>query len=325
MIILTGGAGFIGSYMAYALNQQDQDDLLIVDWLGSEEKWQNLVKRKIDHVLAPDQLPNWLQERGGEVTAVIHMGACSSTDELDGDFLMSNNVQYSMMLFRFCAEKKIPFLYASSAATYGMGEHGFSDAHDVATKLRPTNKYGYSKQLFDCWALRQRKAPPCWAGFKFFNVYGPNEYHKGKQASVALHAFRQIKGTNSLRLFKSARPDIEDGHQKRDFVYVKDAAAVMSYFLEHHQSVPSGLYNVGSGQARTFLDLGKAVFTAMGQKAAEFQWIDTPESLRAHYQYFTEAEQDKLRGVGFDREFLSLEDGIQDYVQNHLMQSDPYA
>lgn len=325
MIVITGGAGFIGSYMACQLNHQNREDLLIVDWLETEEKWQNIVKRRIDHVIAPEQLSSWLTSYGKDVTAVIHMGACSSTDELDGDFLMKNNVQYSMDLFRFCAKQNIPFLYASSAATYGMGEHGFSDEHQGSEKLRPTNKYGYSKQLFDCWALKQKQTPPFWAGFKFFNVYGPNEYHKGKQASVALHAFRQITASGKLKLFKSAKPGVEDGHQQRDFVYVKDAAAVMGHYLERHESAESGLYNVGSGQARTFLDLGTAVFSALGISQPDIQWIDTPQNLRAHYQYFTEATHDKLRRSGYERNFFSLEDGVKDYVQNHLQQSDPYA
>ncbi len=325
MIVVTGGAGFIGSFMVWQLNQSKLDDILVVDDLGCESKWQNLAKRQIDHIIEPSVLFNWLSENRMRVSAIIHMGACSSTDEQDADFLMRNNVHYSMKLFQFCTELRLPFLYASSAATYGVGDDGFRDDHQVVAKLRPTNKYGYSKQLFDAWVLRQKSCPPFWAGLKFFNVYGPNEYHKGKQASVVYHAYQQIRERGRLRLFRSARADVADGEQKRDFVYVKDVTRVMEYLLQNQSKAPSGIYNLGTGQSRTFLDLGRGVFQAMGAGEPKIDWVETPEVLRTHYQYFTEAEMSKLRHAGYAQPFFSLEQGILDYVQNHLMSPDPYA
>lgn len=326
MILVTGGAGFIGSALVWGLNQRGYRDIVVVDHLGLGNKWQNLSKRELDFVVPKDQLFTWLAAEGkrAPIEAVFHLGACSSTTERDADYLMQNNVLYSKRLWDYCLEFDIPFLYASSAATYGSEEINFSDHAERTSALRPINKYGWSKQLFDAWALRQKNQPKAWFGFKFFNVYGPNEYHKGTQASVVYHAFPQVKERGALKLFRSYREDIEHGEQKRDFVYVKDVINVLLHFLEHSQRIPSGIYNLGSGQARSFADLGHSVFKAL-DRPPNFQWIEMPESLRNQYQYFTAARLDKLRNeAGYHQDFFSLEAGISDYVQNYLMQADPF-
>ncbi|MCX6127759.1 MAG: ADP-glyceromanno-heptose 6-epimerase, partial [Proteobacteria bacterium] len=242
----------------------------------------------------------------------------------DADYLMNNNVLFTQGLWDYCTEHNIPFLYASSAATYGAEEKNFSDEHLLIPKLRPINKYGWSKQLFDSWAIKQKKQPPFWCGFKYFNVYGPQEYHKGAQASVVYHAYPQVESQARLRLFKSYRPNCAHGQQQRDFVYVKDVVKVMLHVWHEHRHIPSGLYNLGTGRARSFTDLGHAVFAALGQKP-QLDWIDMPASLQNQYQYFTEAELGKLRQqAGYHDAFYSLEDGIADYIQNYLRQPDPY-
>lgn len=327
MIVITGGAGMIGSMIAWHLNQTlGRDDLVIVDRLQQPEQWQNLVHRRYAQYLDKDQLFDWLRDAAGQIDAVIHMGAISATTERDFNRLATDNIHYSQALWTWCAEHDVPLLYASSAATYGGGEQGYLDDESRIDALRPLNGYGYSKQFFDQWALRQvkenRPAPPQWCGFKFFNVYGPNEYHKGGMASVAYHCFHQFHEHARVKLFKSDRADYKDGMQLRDFVYVKDAAAVVAYFLQNPQH--SGLYNVGTGQARAFKDLAAAVIVSMG-RTPHITYIDMPAELRGKYQYFTEAGMDKLRAAGYDQPFYMLEEGIRDYVQNYLLQADPYA
>ncbi len=328
MILVTGGAGFIGSALVWGLNQRGYRDIVVVDHLGLGAKWQNLSKRELDYVVPKDQFFSWLETEGHRqsIEAVFHLGACSSTTERDGDYLMQNNVLFSKRLWDFCSDRAIPFLYASSAATYGAEEHNFSDAAERTADLRPINKYGWSKQLFDGWALRQGgvKAPPSWFGFKFFNVYGPNEYHKGSQASVVYHAYPQVQERGKLKLFKSYRPDIAHGEQRRDFVYVKDVIKVLLHFWEKSSQIPSGVYNLGTGEPRKFIDLGQAVFDSLG-KSSNFDWIEMPESLKAQYQYYTAADLTRLRlNAAYHDPFMSLEAGVEDYVQNYLLQADPY-
>lgn len=323
MIVITGGAGMIGSIVAWQLNRQGRDDLLLVDRLTHPEQWQNLCHRTYVDYLDKDELFPWLERHGTQVEAVIHMGAISDTTERDWNRLIEANLRYSQRLWQFCTQQGTTLLYASSAATYGNGERGYRDAS--IDGLRPLNAYGYSKHLFDQWALRQAaagQAPPRWAGFKFFNVYGPNEYHKGRMASVAYHAFTQFRTNGTVRLFKSDRPDVADGMQLRDFVYVKDAAAVVTWFLAAPR--PSALYNVGTGQARAFLDLATAVMESYGARP-HITWIDMPDDLKGKYQYYTQADIGKLRAAGYDQPFHTLEEGVRDYVQNYLLQPDPYC
>ena len=320
MILVTGGAGFIGSAMIWKLNTNGYNDILVADELGTGDKWLNIVEHNITEIVHKDELFDFLDKFQCEIKAVFHMGACSSTTEVDGDFLMKNNFRYSIDLFNFCTRFEIPFVYASSAATYGSEEDDFNDNHENIAKLKPINKYGYSKQLFDCWVLKQKQPPPFWAGLKFFNVYGPGESHKGSQASVVFHAFPQIQENRELKLFKSHRPDVKDFEQKRDFVYVKDVVDVMFHMLTHADTCESGIYNLGSGTARTFEALGKAVFNAMDCGKATFKAIDMPDSIRNQYQYFTEASLSNLREkIGYTKPMTSLEDGISDYVQNYLL------
>ena len=288
-----------------------------------DERRPRLVRRRIADIIPIEGLDSWLAGRKTPPEAIFHMGACSSTTETNADYLMANNVHYSTRLFEYCTDHAIPFIYASSAATYGAMEQGFDDCHALIPDLRPINKYGYSKQLFDCQVLRAAKTPPFWAGLKFFNVYGPQESHKGSQASVVWHAYPQIRDQGRLRLFKSYRDGIDHGEQKRDFVYVKDVVKVMLHLFDKQDPEASGIYNVGTGQARSFADLGRAVFSAM-DRAPEFEWIDMPDNIRNQYQYFTQASLGRLREkAGYQTGFLSLEDGIRDYVQEYL-QKEPW-
>lgn len=326
MIVVTGGGGMIGSMIAWHLNSVlGRDDIVIVDRFTHAEQWQNLCHRRYANYLDKDQLLPWLQT-ASKVDAVIHMGAISATTERDFNKLVQDNIRYSQELWAWCAERSVPFLYASSAATYGGGEHGYSDDESQIDKLRPLNAYGYSKQFFDQWALRQVReklpTPPQWCGFKFFNVYGPNEYHKERMASVAFHSFNQFREHGTVKLFKSHLPEYKDGMQLRDFIYVKDAAAAVAYFLENTEK--SGIYNIGTGQARAFKDLATAVMVSMGRDPS-ITYIDMPQDLHGKYQYFTEASMSKLRAAGYTRPFHTLEDGVKDYVQNYLMQADSYC
>lgn len=312
MIVVTGGAGFIGSCLAARLNEYGRDDLIIVDELDRSDKWINLRALRFAEYLDKSDLFEFL-DRGIKPDAILHMGACSSTAERDADYLYSNNFGYTETLARWCLKHESRFVYASSAATYGDGKQGYDDTADLST-LRPLNMYGYSKHLFDVQA-QKRGWSQFIAGVKFFNVYGPNEHHKADMRSVVLKAFEQISESGSVQLFKSHRSDYEDGGQMRDFVYVKDAVDMVLYLADHPEA--NGLFNAGTGSARTFTDLATAVFTAMDRKPS-ITYIDMPEHLRDRYQYFTQATIDRIRGVGYDAPVNSLEDGITDYVQNYL-------
>ncbi len=317
----------IGSIIAWHLNTKlGREDLVIVDHITHEAQWQNLVHRQYIEYLDRDQLFDFLEEND-EVDAIIHMGAISATTERDFNKLVEANIHYSQDLWSWCTEHKVPFFYASSAATYGDGSAGYDDVS--IDNLRPLNGYGYSKHFFDQWVLKQppENSPPAWAGFKFFNVYGPNEYHKERMASVAFHTFNQFKETGTMKLFKGTKAGIADGEQQRDFVYVKDCANIVAHFLSKSftkKPASNGIYNIGTGQARTFKDLATNVMENMG-KAPHITYIDMPEDLRGKYQYFTEAPMAKLRTAGYAAPMSSLEDGVKDYVQNYLMKADPYC
>lgn len=315
MYIVTGGAGFIGSCVVRMLNDMEIRDIVIVDHISSTDKWKNMCNKSYLEYINRDEFLGRLDEFAGKVSNVIHMGACSATTERDFDFLYKNNFEYSKRLWNFCAENEISFIYASSAATYGDGSNGFDDKNDIKA-LQPLNGYGYSKQLFDLWAEKQISAPKQHVGFKFFNVYGPNEYFKGSMASVIFHTFNSIRKTGKMGLFKSYKEGVAYGQQLRDFVYVKDICSVIKYMLEHPEI--SGLFNLGTGVARSFYDLAAATFAAMGRKP-EIDFIDMPEHLRGKYQYFTQANMEKLRSVGYDVPFYTLEAGAEDYVQNYLL------
>ncbi len=315
MIIVTGAAGFIGSCMISRLNESGIEDIIAVDEFETPAKLPNLEGKRIKQRVHRDELENWLQENGKSVNWVIHIGARTDTTEFDRSIFEKLNVSYSKMIWNFCSNHNVPLVYASSAATYGLGEKGYADDHAVIPELKPLNPYGDSKNEFDIWALQQGQTPPHWYGLKFFNVYGPNEYHKGRMASVIFHAHRQITATGAMKLFRSHNPDFKDGEQLRDFIYVKDLTDVIFFLITKHPT--SGIYNLGTGKARTFLDLVRATFKAMG-KEEHISFIDTPEDIRDKYQYFTEADMNKLRNVGYALPFTSLEEGVEDYVTNYL-------
>jgi ADP-L-glycero-D-manno-heptose 6-epimerase len=313
MLILTGGAGFIGANTLKALNRRGRSDILVVDNVARTEKWKNLVGCAFYRYLHKDALWRWLDTHSdASLDAVLHLGACTDTLETDFDYLHRNNVDYSRRIYRLCTERNIPLVYASSAATYGDGAHGFSDRHEDTDRYRPINPYGYSKHLFDLWALRQTETPSRWYGVKFFNVYGPRENHKGRMASVARFAIPQALETGRIRLFKSHRPDCRDGEQRRDFVFVEDVVDIVLHLLEF--DLPSGLYNAGSGSAQTFNHLAEAIFGAL-ERPVCIEYFDMPESLRDSYQYFTEADMGKLLQAGYSHHPTTLEDGIRQYVQ----------
>jgi ADP-L-glycero-D-manno-heptose 6-epimerase len=327
MIIVTGGAGFIGSALVWKLNQKRHDDIVVVDHFGTSTKWKNLVKRDVYDLIHKENFLQWLKDRPKKhgIQAIFHMGASSSTTETNMDYLVENNFHYSSELWSFCAKNQIPFIYASSASTYGAEEADFSDDPKKIPQCRPIHQYGFSKQIFDEWALKQKQTPPFWAGLKFFNVYGPQEYHKGSQASLVFGAFPQIQNTGVLKLFKSYRDGIKHGDQKRDFVYVKDVVDVLYHLHQVQRVAVSGIYNIGTGKTRTFADLGRAVFKAMGHKKENFEWIEMPEALKSQYQYYTQADLTLLRQrTGYKGKMTSLEDGVFDYVQNYLAKDDKY-
>jgi ADP-L-glycero-D-manno-heptose 6-epimerase len=316
MYIVTGAAGFIGSCVAAAIAKLGWGPLVLVDDFSREDKRPNWVELPAAEVVDREAFWNWVQGKETTVKAVIHLGARTDTAEMDHRVFDHLNFGYSQKIWRLCAEFQIPLIYASSAATYGDGEYGFDDDENLISQLKPLNPYGESKNEFDKWALAQPMQPEFWAGLKFFNVYGPNEFHKGRMASVIFHAFAQIQNSGELRLFRSHRPDFGDGEQMRDFVYVKDVVKVIQFLLE--QKPTSGIYNLGTGQARTFLDLGKAVFAAL-DKEPKIQFVDTPLDIRDKYQYFTEARMEKLLHAGYQGGFHSLEEGVEDYVKNFLV------
>lgn len=322
MIIVTGGAGFIGSAFVWKLNKEGINDIVIVDQLGTDDKWKNLVNLRFEDYIHKDDFFNMLCDDAipFKVSAVVHMGACSSTTERNADYLWENNFLYTRTMAEWALQRNIRFVYASSAATYGDGKQGFSDDHTKIKILKPINMYGYSKQLFDLWALR-RGLEEKMVGIKFFNVFGPNEYHKGDMTSVIFKAFHQIKETGKVKLFKSYRKEYKDGGQMRDFVYVKDCVNVMWWLLNNH--AVNGIFNLGTGKARTWNDLINAVFSAM-KKKTNIEYIEMPEALRNQYQYFTEADISKLKKAGCPVNFLTLEDSVHDYVTKYLRKSDPH-
>ncbi|MBT3621958.1 MAG: ADP-glyceromanno-heptose 6-epimerase [Flavobacteriales bacterium] len=321
MIIVTGAAGFIGSCLVGKLNALGKTNLVLVDDFSYAEKNKNLAGKQFSLQVERNIFVDWLKENSTEVTAIYHIGARTDTTEFDVEIFDELNLNYSKALWKICTEHKIPFLYASSAATYGMGEFGFDDNHEIVEQLLPLNPYGDSKNDFDKWVLKQITQPPFWAGFKFFNVYGPNEFHKSRMASVIFHAVNQIKETGGMKLFRSHNPDFKDGEQLRDFVYVKDVIEVLTFMMQAKKE--SGLYNLGSGKARTFNDLVNATFSALGKQSA-ISYIDTPEDIRDKYQYFTEANMQKLISAGYTKQFTTLESGVKDYVQQYLVDKNYY-
>ena len=325
MLLVTGGAGFIGSNIVASLNEAGRTDIAVCDVLGKDGKWRNLQKRQLADFVPPPDLTRWLE--GRKLDAVIHMGAISETTARDGDAVMDSNFRLSLALLDWCTAARTPLIYASSAATYGDGDGGFTDDWTLPAlrKLRPMNLYGWSKHLFDLALVdrfnKGQKLPPQWAGLKFFNVFGPNEYHKGEMMSLVAKRFDEAKSGQPVRLFKSHRPGIADGDQRRDFLYVDDAVAVVRWLMETPKV--SGIFNVGTGKARSFKDLISAMFTALG-RAPDIQYIAMPETIRDSYQYFTESSVENLRRAGYNAGFSSIEDGVMRYVDAYLDQPDRY-
>ncbi|MGC2857268.1 ADP-glyceromanno-heptose 6-epimerase [Novispirillum sp. DQ9] len=327
MYVVTGGAGFIGSNILAALEERGLRPLVVVDRLRDGTKWRNIAKREITDVVVPEHVFDFLESHRSKIKAIIHMGAISATTERDADKIVTNNFNLTIALYKWCAVHRVRFIYASSAATYGDGSHGFDDNASIEhlSLLQPLNAYGWSKHLFDRRLARQladgRQTPPQWVGLKFFNVYGPNEYHKGGQSSVVSQVFPHARENAHFNLFKSHNPDYEDGGQMRDFVWVGDCVDVILWLLDNPQV--SGLFNLGTGKARTFRDLASAVYKALG-KEPRIRFVDTPMQIRDKYQYFTEARMDRLREAGYTKPMTSLEEGVTRYVQQYLSQSDPY-
>ncbi len=318
MIIITGAAGFIGSQLAERLNIEGFNDLVLVDDFSNDSQIPNYFHLKHTRRVDRKAFPQWLRENENQVQFVFHLGARTDTAEMSVELFNELNLDYSKEVWNLCVEYGLALVYASSAATYGDGSHGYSDSHDIVSELKPLNPYGDSKNNFDKWALEQVRKPYFWAGLKFFNVFGPGENHKGRMASVVLHTFRQVSETRTMKLFRSHNPNFKDGEQSRDFVYVKDVCKVCFHMMINRLTTPSGLYNLGSGKARTFIDLVTSTFNSMGIDPS-IEFVDTPEDIRENYQYFTEADLSKLRTAGYSEEFTSLEDGIEEYVGNYLM------
>jgi ADP-L-glycero-D-manno-heptose 6-epimerase len=321
MIVVTGAAGFIGSCLVNKLNNKGFKEIIVVDDFSDENKNKNLNNKIFRQKLNRKVFFEWLKENHSQVNFIFHIGARTDTTEFDKNVFDQLNLNYSKQIWELCCHYKIPLVYASSAATYGAGEFGYKDDDDLVEQLKPLNPYGDSKNDFDKWVLKQKKQPVFWAGLKFFNVYGPNEYHKGRMASVIFHTYNQIIQSGKMKLFRSHHPDFNDGEQSRDFIYVKDVLNVCYYLMLHRR--PSGIYNLGTGTARTFNDLAKACFTSLGREP-QIEYIDTPEDIRDTYQYFTQAEMSKLRAIGYTDNFYTLEQGIRDYIQNYLMGNSYY-
>jgi ADP-L-glycero-D-manno-heptose 6-epimerase len=324
-IIVTGAAGFIGSYMVGYLNEQGYENLIIVDDFGEAEKKVNYHSKKFTAKVERAELFDWLKKNNPAIDFIFHLGARTDTTEFDYSIHEELNVEYSKQIWNYCTEKNIPLVYASSAATYGGGEHGYKDDHDILDKLEPLNPYGVSKNEFDKWAIErsqesgvgsQESCPPSWYGLKFFNVYGPNEYHKARMASVIFHAYNQITKSGKVKLFKSHKEGFKDGEQLRDFIYVKDVVAVCFWLMQNQPA--NGLYNLGTGKARTFNDLVRSIYSAL-EKEPLIEYIDTPADIRDKYQYFTEADMNKLKNAGYNAPFYSLEEGVKEYVNNFLV------
>ena len=327
MIILTGGGGMIGSMIAWHLNtQMNFDDFVIVDDLINEQQENNFNKRKFIEYIAKDDLEKYLNDKKN-VSAVIHMGAISATTESNFNRLLQSNIRFSQALWHWCAENKVPFIYASSAATYGDGSVGYDDNESELDKLSPLNAYGYSKHFFDRWVQlelsKNQPTPPQWCGLKFFNVYGPNEYHKGRMASVVFHSFNQFQETNQIKLFKSEHPSYADGMQVRDFIYVKDAVKIIIFFLNNNNF--SGLYNAGTGNSETYKALAKAVLINTKGQPDDIKYIEMPNDLKGKYQYYTQATMNKINSIGFNDNFMNLKEGVTDYLESYLLTSDRYA
>lgn len=315
MFVVTGAAGFIGSALISRLNQDNFNFIVAVDDFSHPEKNKNLEGKKIQEKVDRKDFFKWLDKNQKQVEFIFHIGARTDTTEFNVELFNELNLNYTKDMWKACVAYQIPLIYASSAATYGLGELGYDDDESVIPQLKPLNPYGDSKNDFDIWALQQNEKPFFWAGLKFFNVYGPNEYHKGRMASVILHAFRQINNTDGMKLFRSHNPNFKDGEQMRDFVYVKDLLDVITFLMHHRKD--SGIYNMGSGKARTFLDLVKATFKALG-KPENITFVDTPADIRDNYQYFTEANMAKIRSIGYNKPFTSLENGVTEYVKEYL-------
>ncbi len=321
-IVVTGAAGFIGSCMVGYLNHQKFENLILVDEFGDEKKELNLHEKKYAVRIEREFFFEWLQQEKPEIKFVFHLGARTDTTEFDYSIHQHLNVEYSQEVWKYCTIHKIPLVYASSAATYGAGEFGYDDDHQVIEKLIPLNPYGISKNEFDKWVLKQPSHPPFWAGLNFFNVYGPNEYHKGRMASVIFHSYNQIKKTKSVKLFKSYKEDFKDGEQLRDFIYVKDVVKICYWFM-NNININSGIYNVGTGIARTFNDLVKITFRGLDLQS-HINYIDIPADIRNTYQYYTEANMEKIKSSGYSQPWYSLEEGVNDYVRNYLSQNKYY-
>jgi ADP-L-glycero-D-manno-heptose 6-epimerase len=326
MLVITGGGGFIGSALVWALNEAGRTDLVIVDRFGHDEKWRNLAKRDFFEIVTIEGLAAWLDGHGGDVEAVFHLGANSSTTETNADLIIETNLNASIALWRWCAMHKTPLIYASSAATYGDSAQGFDDSNNIEdiVCLRPMNLYGWSKHAFDLWILREMAkghAPPSWHGLKFFNVFGPNEYHKGEMMSLVAKNHAKLAAGEPIRLFKSHRPGIADGEQSRDFIYVKDCAAAMLWLWR--QKPASGIYNLGTGAATSFRALMEATGAACG-RPPKIEYVDTPPAIRPNYQYKTEARMERLRGIGYNAPFTPLAEAVEDFVTSYLATPDPY-
>lgn len=321
MLVVTGAAGFIGSCLISKLNEMGYNNLILVDDFSKSEKHQNFSGKQFVEKIERSVFINWFKSNAEKVTYVFHIGARTDTTEFNVDIFNELNLNYSKDIWNICTENKIGLVYASSAATYGLGEQGYKDDESKINLLKPLNPYGDSKNDFDKWVLTQTKTPPHWYGLKFFNVYGPNEYHKGRMASVIFHSFNQINANGNVKLFRSHNPNYKDGGQLRDFVYVKDVVSVITFLFS--KKPKSGIYNLGSGKARSFYDLASATFKALG-KPIDITFIDTPIDIRDKYQYFTEADMSKLIHVGYDKKFTTLEEGVEDYVKNYLAKSSIY-
>ncbi len=321
MIIVTGAAGFIGSCLISRLNREGFNNIIAVDAFEREDRKMNLSGKKIMEFVEREVFFDWLKDKADEIEFIFHIGARTDTTEFDKSIFDKLNVNYSKMIWKYCVNNQVPLVYASSAATYGLGEFGYKDDESIITRLKPLNPYGDSKNEFDKWVLEQEKKPFFWVGLKFFNVYGPNEYHKSRMASVIFHAFNQINDIGKMKLFRSHNPEFKDGEQMRDFIYVKDLIDVCIFFMHHRKN--SGIYNLGSGKARTFKALAEGTFKALN-KEVNIDFIDTPTDIRDKYQYFTEANMSKLKSIGYTKEFTTLEDGISDYVKNYLISNNYY-
>jgi len=323
MIVITGAAGFIGSCLVRKLNDEGFYDLVLVDDFSKTEKLKNLKNKQFSLKVDRNKFFNWLDNEHKLVQFIFHLGARTDTTEFDFDILNELNLDYSKQVWQKCIKYSLPLVYASSAATYGGGEFGYDDNHDLCENLKPLNPYGISKNEFDKWALQQDQKPYFWTGLKFFNVYGPNEYHKSRMASVVFHAFNQIQEKGGMQLFRSHKEGCGDGEQSRDFVYVKDVCEVMYFLMHNRKSENNGIYNLGTGKAESFNTLAEAIFESL-EIEANLSYIDTPEDIRDKYQYFTEANIDKLRSIGYDKDFKKLKEGIADYVKTYLAVSDVY-